>query len=133
MLFDISARSVCAVRLPRTNTPLQALILMNDVQYVEASRHLATRMMTERQTPADRIAFAFRLCTSRLPGEAEQKVLLDAYETMLQRYQADAAAADELTRQGDSARPEGLNVAELAAYTNVASLILNFDETITKE
>ena len=133
MLFDTSARSVCAVRLPRTNTPLQALILMNDVQYVEASRHLATRMMTEKQTPTDRIAFAFQLCTSRLPGDAEQKVLLDTYETMLKRYQTDEAAADDLTRQGDSPRPADLNVAELATYTTVASLILNFDETITKE
>jgi hypothetical protein len=106
---------------------------MNDVQYVEASRHLATRMMNEKQTPADRIALAFQLCTSRLPGEAEQKVLLDAYETMLKRYQTDEAAADELTRQGDSPRSADLNVAELAAYTTVASLILNFDETITKE
>ena len=133
MFFDISARGVCMVRLPRTNTPLQALILMNDVQYVEAARNVASRVMKQVSTPDERISLAFRLCTLRPPGDAEKQVLVDAYQKLLARYEADATAADKLTTQGDSPRPADLNVAQLAAFTGVTSLILNLDETITKE
>lgn len=134
MLFDTSARSVCTVRLPRTNTPLQALILMNDVQYVEAARGLATRMLIEGgATPAERIAFAFRLATSRAPTEQERSILVQAYEGLRQRFVADPEGTQKYLSQGDSPRPPQLDATELAAYTAVASLIMNLDETITNE
>jgi hypothetical protein len=134
MFFDASARSVCTVRLPRTNTPLQALILMNDVQYVEASRNLATRVIQKAgSTPEERLTMAFRLCTARAPSDAERQVLVEAYQNLLTRFQTDTDAATKLVSQGDSPRPADANLTELAAYTGACSLILNLDETITKE
>ncbi|MCY4077793.1 MAG: hypothetical protein OXH04_20430, partial [Acidobacteria bacterium] len=115
-------------------TPLQALNLMNDVTYVEAARRLAERAMTEGGgTPADRLGYAWQLATAHRPPEAAEAILIDGFERHLGRYQADRAAALELVSQGESARDETLDVAELAAYTMVANLILNFDGTITKE
>lgn len=134
MLFDSSARSVCTVRLPRTNTPLQALILMNDVQYVEAARGLATRMMQQGgATPETRIAYAFRMATSRIPTDAERSILVQAYQGLHIRFRADPEGTQKFLNQGDSPRPANLDAVELAANTAVASLILNLDETITKE
>ena len=134
MTFDSSTRETCIVRTGRTNTPLQALNLMNDVTYVEAARRLAERMMTEGgRTPAERIAFAWRLATAhRTPPDAEA-ILVDGFQGHLERYRADRGAALELISQGESPRDETLDVAELASYTLVANLILNFDGTITKE
>ena len=134
MTFDSSTREVCIVRTGRTNTPLQALNLMNDVTYVEAARRLAERMMTEGgATPEDRIAYAYRLATAHGPRPEAQTILIDGFQQHLNRYQADRAAALELVVQGEHPRDETLDVAELASYTMVANLILNFDGTITKE
>ena len=132
--FDSSTRETCIVRTGRTNTPLQALNLMNDVTYVEAARRLAERMMTAGgETPAERVGFAYRLATARRPPAAAEAILVDGFRRHLDRYQADRGAALDLVRQGESPRDETLDVAELAAYTMVANLILNFDGTITKE
>ena len=134
MTFDASTRETCIVRTGRTNTPLQALNLMNDVTYVEAARRLAERMMTEGgETPEDRIGYAYRLATARRPPPAARTILVDGWRRHLDRYRADRAAALELVSQGESARDETLDVAELASFTLVANLILNFDGTITKE
>ena len=134
MTFDSSTRETCIVRTGRTNTPLQALNLMNDVTYVEAARRLAERMMTEGgETPAERLGFAYRLATAHRPPPAAEAILVDGFERHLERYQADRGAALELISQGESPRDETLDVAELASYTMVANLILNFDGTITKE
>ena len=134
MTFDSSTRETCIVRTGRTNTPLQALNLMNDVTYVEAARRLAERMMTEGgETPAERVDFAYRLATAHRPSPAAEAILVDGFERHLQRYQSDRGAALDLISQGESARDETLDVAELASYTMVANLILNFDGTITKE
>ena len=132
--FDASSRESCIVRQTRTNTPLQALNLMNDVTYLEASRKLAERMLKEGGSAEDdRIAFAFRLAVSRHPKGAESKVLRDSLRGFMARYQNDSKAALKYLNYGDSARDETLSANELAAYTAVASLILNLDETITKE
>ena len=132
--FDSSTRETCIVRTGRTNTPLQALNLMNDVTYVEAARRLAERMMTAGgETPAERVGFAYRLATARRPPAAAEAILVDGFRRHLDRYQADRGAALDLVRQGEAPRDETLDVAELAAYTMVANLILNFDGTITKE
>ena len=133
--FDAAAREMCTVRESRTNTPLQALNLMNDVTFVEAARGLAERVLAspERKTPEDRIAHAFRLATARPPTPEERKILLDSLEAHLASYRSNRKSARELVSTGQSPVPKGLDPKEVAAYTAVASLILNLDETITKE
>jgi hypothetical protein len=134
MNFDSAGREACTVRATRTNTPLQALNLMNDVTFVEASRVLAERMMKEGgATPGERVAFAFRLATARRPRPAEQRVLGDSFRYHLDRYQTGRDAALKLLSEGEHPRDETLDARELAAYTAVASMILNLDETVTKE
>ncbi len=132
--FDAAGRETCVVRPTRTNTPLQALNLMNDVTFVEASRVLAQRAMKEGgSAPEGRITRAFRLATARAPRPAELRVLLDGYREHLAGYRKDAKAARKLTSIGEAPRDETLDVAELAAYTAVAGVILNLDEVVTKE
>jgi hypothetical protein len=132
--FDAAGRETCIVRETRTNTPLQALNLMNDVTYVEAARALAQRVIKEAgAAPEDRITLAFRLATARPPRPAERRVLLDGLAQHLATYRKDPAAARKLINAGASRPDAKLDVAELAAYTAIASLILNLDEVITKE
>jgi hypothetical protein len=132
--FDATAREPCTVRETRTNTPLQSLTLMNEVSYVEAARVLAQRVMTEGgSTPEDRITRAFRLVTARLPRPSELQVLMRGFDEHLARYRNDRKAAEELITSGEFPRDEKLDVSELAAYTAIAGLILNLDETVTKE
>ena len=131
--FDAPDRETCTVRRARTNTPLQALILLNDPTYVEASRKLAERMlMLEGKTPDERIAFAFRLATARPPSARELTVLRKVLDRQIAVYSKDPAAALKLLAVGESPRNENLDVAELAAWMTVASVILNLDETVTK-
>jgi len=132
--FDAAGREACTVNRSRTNTPLQALTLMNDVTFVEASRNLAERVLREGGAePADRLTLAFRLVTGRRPGPAELRVLLAGLEHHREHYRKDRAAALKLLAVGESKRDEKLDVAELAAYATVAGLILNLDEAITRE
>ena len=131
--FDAPDRETCTVRRARTNTPLQALVLMNDPTYVEASRKLAERIMLEGgETIEGRIAFAFRLATSRQPTARELAVLRRLFDQQLARFRADKAAALKLLSVGESARNESLTAEELAAWSTLASVILNMDETVTK-
>jgi hypothetical protein len=132
--FDAAGRETCVVRHGRTNTPLQALNLMNDVTYAEAARVLAQRMMLHGgATPEARLAFAFRAATARWPSSAEAKILKDDFCYHLDRFARAPNAAHELVHSGEAPRPAGLDVRELAAYTAVAGLILNLDEVLTKE
>jgi hypothetical protein len=131
--FDAAPRETCVVRESRTNTPLQALILMNDVTFVEAARGLAQRALKEQKDPDGRIELLFRLVLARRPREAERKVLLDALEHHRAHYQKERDRALRLLAVGESRRDDTLDVSELAAYTAVASVILNLDETITRE
>jgi hypothetical protein len=128
--FDSAGREACTVRETRTNTPLQALDLMNDVTFVEASRGLAQRMM-KQGGPDGGIDTGFRLAMARLPSEHERSTLLDLYRYNLDRYQTNPEAALKLISQGESRRDESLSTNELAAWTMVASVILNLDETVT--
>src|SRR5262245_45301529 len=132
MTFDAPDRETCTVRRPRTNTPLQALVLMNDPTYVEASRKLAERVMTEAAGVEDRIALVFRLATARPPKPAEVIVLRKVYEQQLAAYRKDNKAALKLLGVGESPRHEKLDVAELAAWSMLASVILNLDETVRR-
>jgi len=133
MTFDAAGRETCVVRHGRTNTPLQALNLMNDVTYVEAARNLAQRIMLQGKSVEDRLALAFRLSTSRKPGQNEIKILRSGFDAHLASYQKDRQAALKLVSAGESQRNMRLDVAELAAYTAMAGLILNLDEVVTKE
>jgi hypothetical protein len=134
LAFDAPSRETCTVRRARTNTPLQALALLNDVQFVEAARHMAERIMTEGgNTLQDRAAYAFRLATARLPEPDEIDVLLRTYEAQLGVYTADPKAALALLSVGESKRNEALDPSQQAAWTVVSNMILNLDETITKE
>jgi hypothetical protein len=132
--FDSPNREVCTVYENRTNTPLQALNLMNDVAFLEASRKLAERMMLQGgPSIAARIDYGFELLLSRAPREEERQVLLDSFEAFDAKYRADPKAAEDYLSYGEAARNTRLDAADLAAYTTVASLILNLDESVTKE
>ncbi len=134
LVFDATAREQCTVRETRTNTPLQALNLMNDVTYLEAARMLAERMMKEGGTSIDeRVAWAFRVVTSRQPKASERQTLNASFEAQRQWYSANVAEAEKLLRIGEKRNDATLPVAELAGYTTVASLLLNLDEVITKQ
>lgn len=134
LAFDAPTRETCTVLRPRTNTPLQALILLNDPTYVEAARAMAERMLTEVDGSSDdRIRFGFRLATARLADDEEIETLLDVYQQQLSIYQRDASAAEGLLQVGDSAHNTQLDVSEHAAWTIVASLILNLDETVSRQ
>jgi hypothetical protein len=132
--FDAAGRETCIVRQTRTNTPLQALTLMNDITYVEASRMLAQRVLKEGGASAEqRLTCMFRLLTARPPRSVEMKILLADLERHLTQYRRDGEAALKLLSVGEAKRDERLDTAELAAYTAVANLILNLDETISRE
>jgi hypothetical protein len=134
LTFDAAGRETCIVRETRTNTPLQALTLMNDVTYVEAARVLAQRVMTEAgASPEERIRLAFRLVTARQPRPHELQVLLRGFAASCQRYRVDSSAALELIKVGESPWNARFDAVELAAYATVAGLIMNLDETVTKE
>jgi hypothetical protein len=122
------------VRPVLTNTPLQALDLMNDVTYVEAARVFAERVMKEGgASPSARIAYAFRMATARAPKRAEAAVLEDAFIDNLELFKSKPDAALKYVNHGEHPRDETLNVSELAAYTSVTSLILNLNEVVMKE
>jgi len=132
--FDAPDREKCTGRRALTNTPLQALVLMNDPTYIEAARRLAQRVITEGGRAAgSRISFAFRGATARMPSAKETHVLRTLFQQQLDRYRSDKKAALELLSVGESKWDAKLDASELAAWTIVASAILNLDEMITKE
>jgi hypothetical protein len=131
--FDVPDREVCVARRPKTNTPLQALASMNDTIQVEAARKLGERMLRRGGRSArERVDFAFRLATARKPKVDESKVLCSLLERRLQAYRKDPNAAKAFLSVGASQSDPTLDPVELAAYANLASLILNLDETITR-
>ncbi len=134
MAFDAPARETCVVRESRTNTPLQALDVLNDVTFVEAARGLAERLMRGPECkPEARLAAAFHQATARRPRPDELAILVDGFRDQLRRFTLDRNGALALIGQGESARNAKLDPVELAAYTTITQLILNLDETLTKE
>lgn len=132
-ILDAPSREVCSVQRERTNTPLQALALMNDVTYVEAARSFAERMLTKGGTDAaSRAAYGFRVVTSRLPNAVELKILTNGLARHLKTFHASPEEAKALITVGESKPNPDLNVSELAAYTALANTLLNLDETINK-
>lgn len=131
--FDAPDRETCTVRRARTNTPLQALILLNDPTYVEASRKFAERILREGGRSTDeRLSFAYRQSLARVPTARELQILKPLVEEQLADYKRRADKAAALLKVGESDRDTGLDQAELAAWTVVASTILNLDETVTR-
>jgi hypothetical protein len=122
------------VREVRTNTPLQALNLLNDVTFVEAARVLAERVLAEGGPGAEaRITQAMRLVLARPPSAREQRVLSEGLRAQRARFDQDPDAARQLITIGAAPPSAAVDPRELAAYTAVGNLILNLDETITKE
>jgi hypothetical protein len=134
LVFDVPFRETCTMRRSRTNTPLQALNLMNDPTYVEAAQFLAQRMVREGgDTAGKRISHGFRLVLVRPPNATELAILALAYERSLAEFRKDPQAAAGLLSVGDSPANTEIDQTLLAALTSVASTILNLDETVTKE
>jgi hypothetical protein len=131
--FDAPNREVCVARRATTNTPLQALVLLNDTTYVEAARKLAERVMKEDSEPDGRINYLYKLALCRCPSAEEQKIIEDIYESATRRFAVDPSRAQKLLSVGASPRDASLNSQELAAWTVVCSTVLNLDETICKE
>ncbi len=133
-MFDSPTREICTVKRSRTNTPLQALSLLNEKTFVEAARVLAQRMITEGGvTPEQRIAWGFQRVTCRPPRIQETAVLTAGLEKRLARFQQEPDAAVQLVAIGASKAAPAVNAAELAAYTLTANVLLNLDEVVTRE
>lgn len=131
--FDAPSREACTVKRSRSNTPLQALTLLNDPVYFEAAIALASRVMTEPSTNAtihERIEHGFRLATGRRPVAREIDILVKRYQSELLRYRGSPKTAKLVI--GTSAVPKGAKAAEFAAWIHVGNILLNLDETITK-
>ncbi|WP_339727918.1 DUF1553 domain-containing protein [uncultured Gimesia sp.] len=133
MAFDAPTRETCTVNRPRTNTPLQALVLMNDPTYLEAARILAEQTLKKHSTELKRIQFAFRSATSRMPNKFEQSVLHQILTQQLNVYQNSPAVARKLLQVGETRVDKTISPAELAAWTIVTNTIFNMDETVTKQ
>jgi hypothetical protein len=132
--FDAPDREKCTARRALTNTPLQALVLMNDPTYVEAARAFAQRVIIEAgKDDSARLTYAFRLATARKPTGRESGVLRRLLQQRLDGFRKDPRAAAKLIAVGESPRDTRLDPVELAAWTTVTSAILNLDETITKQ
>jgi len=131
--FDQPSRETCSVRRSRTNTPLQALVVMNDPTYVEAADRLAKRAMTESADPVGRIEAMYRAVLARRPTEAELRLLTDALRFRERQTEEDRNLAADFVAAEDSSASAGGETPGLADYAAVASLILNLDEALTKE
>lgn len=132
--FNAATREVCSVRTPVTNTPLQALTMLNNKTFVEAARNLAQRLI--KQPAADihaQIAMGFQLVVSRKPSKLELEQLALAYQDAEALFSADLAAAQQLLSIGESPRCEDLPLAQHAAMSSVANIIMNLDEAIHRE
>jgi hypothetical protein len=134
--FDEPSREVCALRRPRTNTPLQALVTLNDPVYVEAAQALARRMELEGgATPADKVRYGFRLCLARPASDAETARLVQLFEQSLKSYAGKPAEAKKLATEPLGPLPAGSLVNDLvrmAAWTTVGNVLLNLDETLMR-
>ena len=133
-LFDSPSREICTVKRSRTNTPLQALALLNEKTYIEAARILAQRMIAEGgSTPEQRIAWAFRGATGREPRADELKILADGFAKRTARFRQSPEEAAKILAVGETKADAKFNPVELAAYTGTANVLLNLDEVVTRE
>lgn len=133
MNFDAPNREVCFARRPRTNTPLQSLVLMNDPTYIEAARMLAQQMLVaEVSTTAERIQIGYRRCLAREATDAELTVMQELLDHALLQFRQEVETAQALNAIGAMRAAEGLDAVEVAAWTMLGSTLLNLDETVSK-
>ncbi len=131
--FDAPSREICTVRRVPTNTPLQALVTLNDPAYVEMAQALGRRLLREGgASPADRARYGLRVCLARPPQEEQIAALVALYEQELRHYRAHPDASKKLATDPLGPLPEGLDAAEAAAWTVVANVLLNMDGMLTK-
>ena len=130
--FDAPDRETCVVRRACTNTPLQALVLLNDPTYIEAARKLAERIILAAEEPAVRISLAFRIVLSRRPSDSEQTTLEEIAADASKHFVADPHSAEQFLSIGASVRDPSLSPIEVAAWTTAMSVLLNLDESISK-
>jgi hypothetical protein len=132
--FDVASRQVCKVRPSRTNTPLHALVLLNDTTYVEAARKMAERLIKEGgETAKQRLLYAFRMTTLRHATEEETQQIMEIYEKLLANPDNNKERAEQLLSVGESPVDKSIDGVELLTYTSMMLLLLNLDEVITKE
>ena len=133
--FDAPDRALCTVQRPSTCTPLQAFVTLNDVTYLEAARFFAARILREvpGRAPEPRLDFAMKALLARPPSDRERAALKALLDDLLETYSRDLPAAEAITRIGQGPRNATVPVAELAAWTGVASALLNLDEAVTRE
>ena len=131
--FDAAGREACDVALRRTNTPLQALNLMNDITFVEAARVLAQNAMAVSRSDDRMLRNMFQRVLCRNPTAAEARILLASRRTYLAKFQRDPEAAKRLIETGESAVDRSLAAAELGSWTMIGNTLLNLDESVTKE
>ena len=131
--FDAPDRETCQVRRARTNTPLQALVLMNDVQFIEAARKFAERILRSGgESDEQRLVYAFRSIVGRRPSTEELEKLLVFQADYRQQFGQDETAVTQFLSAGESPRDESLDASDLAAWSMLAHLLMNLSETITK-
>lgn len=135
MFFDTAPRQFCVVKTVRTNTPLQALVTMNETTYVEAARAMAQRLLLDATLKDDaaRLAQAWRLATARAPKATELSSMAASLQRLKTKFASDAEGAKTLLSVGDSKRDEHLNATDHAAWTSLCLMVLNLDEVLTKE
>jgi hypothetical protein len=131
--FDAPTREECTAKRPRSNTPIAALVLLNDPTFIECARVFAQRILGwSAKSDTERMALAFREATSRTPDDTERGVLLKLLEKNRSRYKSDTNAANDLVRIGNAPLAKE-DPVELAAWTEVCRAMLNLNETITRE
>jgi hypothetical protein len=130
--FDASDRQQCTVRRQRTATPLQALVMMNDPQFIEAARVLAERTLKNWTTDDERITWIYLACISRPPRQTELKILRELLHQQRNHFRKSKSASVKLAKAGEFAVTSGLDPVEVAAYTVVANTVLNSDEALVK-
>jgi hypothetical protein len=132
MTFDAPDREFCLIRRARTNTPLQALVLLNDPTFVEAARTLAERVLMAEKSETERISLAFQSALGRKPSADEHRVLSEMLHAAIDRFRQDHTAAEKLLSVGRATLGTTLTAEEVAAWTTITSLLLNLDEAISK-
>jgi hypothetical protein len=130
--FDAPNREVCTLRRPRSNTPLQALVTLNDPVYFEAAQALARRIVQTDGPVPQKVQYGFRLCLCRPPKQTELERLVSLFEETRATYAMDPAQAMKAATQPLGPVPEGVDETELAAWTAVGNVLLNLDEMLMR-
>jgi hypothetical protein len=132
LTFDATSREICTVKRDITSTPLQALVLLNDPQFFEASRVFAERMIKSKDTLEEQISYGFRLATARHPKEEELNILVDLFNSQYQFFRQNRDKAYQVISVGQKPRDTNIYSVKTAAMTMVANTLLNHNETYTK-